>query len=341
MQRFSQKKGSVLILTLWMLMFLTVFAVTIGLKIRQRATLLSRIEKRSQLHLIAAAGVKKAIAALRFDWQRHAGIYTSFAKFYRHNNNDVFRAQPVGYGSFDVSYQEIDRDEGVLTQRFGVVDEERKMNINLIDRGRLRRLFERIILEDQDKAYELADAIIEWREPGKTKLESYFSEDYYNNLELPYKPKNEPFEIIDELLLVRGFNPEAYALVKPFITIYGDGQINVNTASREVLIALGLSEILVDKLLSVRSGADRVESTDDDYVFYKTFDIGSELEKFVELSEDELKLLERINANGFIKTNSSYYSITSIAKLDNDLDTHTVDCIYNPQQNSIEYWREK
>jgi len=341
MRLFTDKKGSILILTLWMLAFLTVFAVTIGLKIRQRATLLSRLEKRSQLHHIAAAGVKKAIAALRFDWQRHAGIYTSAAKFYRHNNADIFRAVTVGYGSFDVAYQEVDRIEGVLTHRFGIIDEERKMNINLMNRGRLRRLFELIILENKDQAHELADAIIEWRDSGKTKLDSYFSDDYYNNLKFPYSPKNELFEIIDELLLVRGFNAETYMLVKPFVTIYGDGQVNVNTASREVLIALGLSEILADKLLSVRWGADLLESTADDYIFYKTFDIGSELEKFVELSEDEKKLLERINANALIKTNSAYYSITSIAKLDNDLDTHRVECIYNPQQNSIEYWREK
>ena len=74
-------KGSILILALWTLTFLTVLAVQIGLIIRQRISLVSRIESRLQLQDMATAGIQKAIAALRLDLTRNGNIYTSYSFF--------------------------------------------------------------------------------------------------------------------------------------------------------------------------------------------------------------------------------------------------------------------
>ena len=54
---------------------------------------------------------------------------------------------------------------------------------------------------------------------------------------------------LDEILLVKGMNKEIYDKLINFVTIYGDGAVNINTASKEVLEALGLADSLVDKIL--------------------------------------------------------------------------------------------
>ncbi len=53
-----------------------------------------------------------------------------------------------------------------------------------------------------------------------------------------------------------------------YLTVWGEGKININTASEEVLLAVpGLYTKEVGKILSFRRGADGVPGTKDDGVF--------------------------------------------------------------------------
>jgi len=61
-----------------------------------------------------------------------------------------------------------------------------------------------------------------------------------------------PFRTINELLLVKDISKENFLLFKDLITVYGQGKVNINTASRAVLIALGLEEETADLILSFR-----------------------------------------------------------------------------------------
>ena len=75
--RFASPKGVVLILTLWVLSLLTIFAVHIGMQVRQRATLMTRLQIRSQLRYLAEAGVKKGDRSVKTrcptsQWSLHA-----------------------------------------------------------------------------------------------------------------------------------------------------------------------------------------------------------------------------------------------------------------------------
>jgi len=80
----KNKKGSVLILAIWTLMFLTIFAVHIGLRLRQRAMVLSNLQDKSELRWIANSGVKKSISALKLDFLNNNLLYTTNGKIYRH-----------------------------------------------------------------------------------------------------------------------------------------------------------------------------------------------------------------------------------------------------------------
>ncbi len=60
----TNKKGSILVLVLWALGLLSVFAVYLGLGVRGRIDFLDRIQTRNQTCNIAQAGIKQAISGI-------------------------------------------------------------------------------------------------------------------------------------------------------------------------------------------------------------------------------------------------------------------------------------
>ncbi len=337
----KQRRGSVLILSLWTLSILTVFSVQIGLTIRQRISLISRLEDRSQLRYVVSSGVYRAIAALRLDYQRVGSGYTASAKLYRHNNAGLFQGNDLGRGRNDVSYPFWNSNRKVFEKRFGVEDEEGKININTASMDVIQRLFEDVLSLGQDEARGFAEAIVDWREIGKMQLTGFYSDDYYQRLEFPYEPKNSVFESFDEILFVKGFNASVLKRLLPFITVFGDGRVNINTASKPVLMAIGFSDIVAQKILVVRAGFDGVEATADDHVFSKTYDISSGMKAFVEMKNEEMRQIDRVNKRRLIKTKSFLYRIISQGYFPEGKQVLVSEVVYDLALNRIEYWSEK
>ena len=117
---------------------------------------------------------------------------------------------------------------------YSLQDEESKININMASKEVL------VALPDLDE--NLAKKIIEIRN------------------------KFGRFEIKEEILLVEGLSLEIYNNLKDFITVYGDGKLNLNTASAQALKAIGFREDLIAGLLEFRAGPDGEVGTEDDLV---------------------------------------------------------------------------
>lgn len=71
-----------------------------------------------------------------------------------------------------------------------------------------------------------------------------------------------PFSSVNEVLLVEGMDKENFLLFKDLVTVYGSGRININTASKGVLLALGLDNDSADAIISFRS-KNRIEPSVD------------------------------------------------------------------------------
>ena len=71
--------------------------------------------------------------------------------------------------------------------------------------------------------------------------------------------------------------PELFEQIRPFVTVYGNGLVNINTAPREVLGALGFSGEGVETITRYRAGSDGVEGTSDDKFFTNTGTILTDL----------------------------------------------------------------
>jgi len=113
-----------------------------------------------------------------------------------------------------------------------------------------------------------------------TRLLGAESDDpFYQDLELPVK--NAPVDHLGELSLIKGFTsallhggrleeffdePDTVVSgILPLLTVHGDGAVNVNSASREVLLSLsGLREEQADRLIEGRSGLDQIPGTEHD-----------------------------------------------------------------------------
>lgn len=64
------------------------------------------------------------------------------------------------------------------------------------------------------------------------------------------RPLNRSFVSIDEIKKVPEMTLELFEILRPHITVYGPKALNLNYASRDILLALNLSEELADNILA-------------------------------------------------------------------------------------------
>ncbi|MDP2654618.1 MAG: type II secretion system protein GspK [Candidatus Omnitrophota bacterium] len=334
------RRGSILVLALWTLALLTVFAVHIALQVRQKITLLSRLEKRARLSSMVQSGVTKAVAVIRETDQLPGPDTSAAKKMLRFNNPEMFKAVPLGGGTVEISQVDFHDGIGSPGRRYGVADEDGMINVNTSGVGILSHLIAHVTGMSSVDAVVLARAIVDWREPGSSELEGFYSDSFYENLRHPYQPKKADFEVLDELLLVQGMTPEIYGMMTPFVTVYSHGQVNINTASPPVLAALGMGEPLVTKILMVRRGPDGQDATLDDYIFQESQGIPAVLVSLVTLEDEEIQRIDGLVSSGLLGTWSTAFRIQARASISGTGETKYATCVFAREGGKIIYWRE-
>ncbi|MBN8481021.1 MAG: general secretion pathway protein GspK [Xanthomonadales bacterium] len=119
-----------------------------------------------------------------------------------------------------------------------ITDDSGKIDINSADLVTLKNLFVGAGV-DEIRAEELADAIQDWRDPDDLVSPHGAEVDDYEAVDLPYGPRNAPFETLSELQQVFGMDYETYMKVEPAITMYsGRGTPSAAYAPLEALMAI-------------------------------------------------------------------------------------------------------
>lgn len=248
--------GSVLILALWALFFLAALAVAVGARVSASLDLARRIQDEAITYYLARAGIDKAIVQVGADTNAWDGLDESWF-----NDEKSYKDAAIGGGSFTVSY-EVEVQPGRREVRYGVTGEESKININRAGVGLLRIFLETAGGVDSIQATELAAAICDWRDPDDDPLTGGAENSYYENLSSPYRCHNGDFESLHELRLVKGMGPDLLARLEPYLTVYGTGKVNINTADAVVLKSAAYEcggqapvtcELLVSRLLEFRA----------------------------------------------------------------------------------------
>jgi len=326
-----------LIIVLWSLCLLASFAVMLGYNVRQKADLVRRLNERDTLRSVAGAGVKMAAFQVKKNKEAEDTWFALSSELC--GNGGFLSDTNMGDAQYSVWYEYRNDQTGAQERRYGLIDEESKVNINTEGRPAMQRLFQVVLGLDERDAQELAACIIDWRDEDSELTTPDSAEDsHYRNQEFSYGAKNGPFEVLEELLLVKGMTQDLFEVLKNYITIYGSGKVNINTASAPVLFALGFSADDVERITSFRCGADGVAGTADDNIFVTPGDIGRQLSQAYAASDADAARITAI-AGEKLCANSYYFMARSHARMNNRVNTvETVAVIDN--KGTILYWRE-
>lgn len=149
-----------------------------------------------------------------------------------------------------------------------------------------------------------------------------------------------PFKVKEEILLVEDITQEIFDKMKDSITVYGDGRVNINMASADVLSALGLDEELVEILMRFRKeyiGKDGEENTADDGAFTTSSNIVSQLREFTMLSlSQEMQLL---SVKGGLSVKSNIVRLKVLTAI-HSRPGNTYAIVMDPSSKKILSWKE-
>lgn len=337
----KSRNGSILILTLWTLSLLTIFAIGLGYNISGQLRLADHLQDRLKMCYLAKAGIERGIIELAKD---ETPGYDSLNEAWS-NSEEFFKEVPLGDGYVTVSFRMMSKDEeegeeNGVTTFYGIMDESNKININKVPVQILESLLKNVG-GAEDEASDIANAIIDWRDVDIIVSPGGAEDEYYKDLDLPYPCKNRDLEILEELLLVKGMTPEIFSKIEEVISIYGEGKVNINTANWLSLHALGFDSDLAKRIVEFRRGIDGEDGTEDDNIF-KTI---GELRNIGPLFTEESQQINRIISLNVLTVRSDVFRINSAGILKNgsrNLQRNIV-CIVqrrkekNPQ---ILYWHE-
>ncbi len=335
------QKGAISIIALWILAILTILATGFAYRMSLELKLSGYQLERLRAAYLAKAGINRAI----YELERDTTLNCDALNEPWSNSPEVFREVLVGDGTYTVSYPWAQSEE---KERYGLIDEEGKININKAHFQVLKKLFSLIAEEISQRidAEQLAACVKDWRDPDSTETEPNGAEEsYYQSLENPYHCKNGNFQTIEELLLVKGITPEIFSNLQDLITVYGNGKVNLNTAPGKVLEALGLNEELTNKILRFSRGEDDLLGTEDDGFFETTNfpQIRVTLNNFEELSPEELAQLRHLIFRGLISVRSSYYRIKSVGVSPGGKVSKVITAVVQRSRNGpprIAFWHE-
>ncbi|MBU0547394.1 MAG: general secretion pathway protein GspK [Candidatus Omnitrophica bacterium] len=331
------ERSSTLIITLWVLGFLTILVVNLGFMVRSQLQFADHLQDRLKMYCLARAGIERAIVELYADEDRgNDALNEPWA-----NKEEFFKDLPLGDGFITVSYKLGSQEGQEEITLYGAMDESSKIDINNAPVEILITLLERIGLVGKEDAIDIARAIMDWRDQDVVVWPGGAENEYYQGLSSPYECKNGKFQIAEELLLVKGMTPEVFSEIKGIITVYGTERVNINTASWDCLYALGLNSSLCERIIKFRQGSDELAGTEDDFVFnYPT-----ELLNIGPLFTEESIQINSLISRNMLTAKSNIFRVSSLGQLKNErgVRSREIICVLKRQADKgakILYWHE-
>lgn len=316
----GSKRGSVLIVAVWMLGLLFLLTISLSRRANQQLLFVKYSMQKMQARYLAWAGFEYAVEKIRedslddkeklFDNSYACGVKLGQAQA----SEDVFKSVSLGLGSFQIASEKFDGKKSQTV--FGLSDEDGKLNLNALNLGNYE-IFKELLMQvgvSQKQAIQIAADMLDWRDEDDSFAlgEKSGQEGPFMFAKQAIVAKNRPFDNRHELMFINSMTEEIYQKIKDLVTVFPRRaerlQINFSTAPREVLLSLAhyfsgsltgtsLSDAdsLVAKILVLRSGPDKIEATADDMAID---------EKNLSLTTPEENIFR---AMGTIRTNTSRF----------------------------------
>jgi general secretion pathway protein K len=225
----EQQRGLALVTVLWSLLVLAAIAAAMLSTGRVSSNLAAGGLARAKAEALVEAAVNRAVLGLIDPRADHRWRVDGVPR------DAVFKEQPVSVA---------------------VQDEYGKIDLNLVDREALVRMFV-VAGAGEEKAESLADATLDWRESGDLRRLHGAKSDDYRKAGYDYGPRGGPFQTIGELKLVMGMDAMLFRNLEPIVTVYSRRpSLNGQTASRAALLTIaGMDGPHADAFIQARNSA--------------------------------------------------------------------------------------
>ena len=306
----KDNKGIALVITLLVLTLLLVIILEFNLGMRVEARAAANFRDDIKAYYLARSGVTFAITLLEEDSKEDSKTgqgYDSLDEIWAQN----IPPMPVGDGFVSVE----------------ITDEDSKINVNKFTgfgtaTGEDMRLLMERFLKPFELKDEIFDSIVDWIDQGDTEHPEGAESGYYEGLDDPYEAKNKPLDSLEELRLIKGMESDIFDRLKNFLTVTSDGTINVNTASKEVLMSLsdGLPGETADEIIAFRT----------ENPFQTEVDVRNK----ITISQNVYNEIAE-----FIDVKSNYFSITSQGEVNQSSKIIIAIVMRQGNKAKIIYWR--
>ncbi len=232
------RQGSLLIITLWVITILSVFAIAIGRYLSIEVRLTKYRVAREQARALARSGVYLALEQLKQDAEAASATY------------EPYDWEQDDWATF------IEASAGPSRRiALHITDEDGKLNLGAIDQKTQQALQTLLEQGTVSGAAELVQQIVDYQD-GPDPAESRPDD------EPPYVAKDGRILSPEELHDLPGMSPEAYGVLEAHTSPYDAAvtPLNINTAHPEVLSALGLTGAVVSAIEGFRNTPNRVFS---------------------------------------------------------------------------------
>jgi len=261
--RTGDERGVALFLVLWVLILLSVIVAEFCHTMRAEVNMTWGFTQGTQAYYVAYAGIQQAV-----DQMVREG--------FRPVRREVESEQSEREGPFfriNCENPKVLFGKGYYAVH--VANESGKIDINTADSRLLKVMLSPFQLDEQEAAV-IVDSILDWRDQDQLHRLNGAENDYYQALPTPYPCKDDSFDSVEELLLVRGITRKIfYGGLQDMVTVYGEAaegpregksvprknvktqKININAAPPQVLGALpGMTEDAVKAVLAFREEKD-------------------------------------------------------------------------------------
>ena len=176
--RWSRHRGGVLILTMVVLASVTaILATAVATENAEVRAGILRLE-RSKARIAAESGIQYALSAFI---EQDANMVSQVDAWYAlgTQSSDLFQV-------------------GNVTFRLQIADASSLVNLNTAPE---------VDLQNMGLTSEQIDSLLDWREEGTTPRTEGAKDEFYNSLAFPYNAQLRRMDTLDELLLIKGFDP--------------------------------------------------------------------------------------------------------------------------------------
>lgn len=271
-QTSVRRDGAALIVSIWVILVFSLLISSMAFDMQVEANVAAYQRKRVKAEYLARAGLEWTTAVL----SRKVTETMDQELQLQPDQDEQLVVASINL-SHGVGVSGIEKTLGDGKFIVDILPEQSRWDVNRLEDVEWERIFVQAGVENTRRR-ELIDALKDWTDEGdEHRLHGAEKDDeFYRNR--GYEVKNAPLDTVDELLLVKGWDEAilyggtspkddsiSYNGIAGWLTAWGDDKVNVNTASRDVLMILpDIEERVIEAIMEYRTGIDGVANTKDD-----------------------------------------------------------------------------